>query len=337
MGEIYRAIGEEPVRLVVEEGGEVVGICSAVVVSAKRGRHLAVLYGPSAQMRNAKCEVRKGDTSHFDIRISHFLQVLVEKMKEIAKEKNCAFIRMSPFWSSSDPGADVLKSLGFRPSPLHMLAEHVWYLDLEGKTQEDVLMGMRKTTRNLIRRAEREGVVVERSNDAVRDLPIFFELYEETRRRHHFVPYPEDFIRAQVKHFSESDECALYIARFNGEPVAASVHMIYGGETSYHHGASTAKYPKCFASYALQWKAIRDAISRGDNIYNFWGIAPGRRVENGKWKVESAKHPFAGVTTFKTGFGGQVLELVHCMDLPITSKYYLTWGFEVFRKWKRGF
>jgi len=308
-----------------------VGVCQAVVVDARRGRHLGVLYGPVLAMdSNSKHQAPKESQISNSKALCHdedLVHELVGKLEEIAREKNCSFIRMSPFWDAADSRVDVLRKIGFKSSPLHMLAEHVWYLDLNGKTEEDVLMGMRKTTRNLVRRAEREGVVVERSDDAMRDLSIFFELYEETRKRHHFVPYSREFIQAQVRNFSEKEECALYIARFNDEPVAASVHMIYGGETSYHHGASTSKHPKRFASYALQWQAIRDSIRRGDRVYNSWGIAP----EGIK------KHPFAGVTTFKRGFGGQLMELVHCMDLPVSPKYYLTWGFEKVRKIKRGF
>jgi len=98
-------------------------------------------------------------------------------------------------------------------------------------------------------------------------------------------------------------------------------------ETSYHHGASTHKYPKIPASYLLQWTAITDSLKRGDNIYSFWGIAPDG----------AKKHPFAGVTLFKKGFGGEMLELVHCMDIPISKRYYLTRAFETYRKWRRGF
>ena len=249
---------------------------------------------------------------------------------------------MSSFWEKDDPNVEILRSLGFRSSPLHLLAEHIWYLDLRGKTEEQILMGMRKTTRNLVRRAEKEGVIVTVSKNPVQDLPIFFALYEETRRRHHFVPYSNEFIRAQVEKFSDSGSglgsgCILYIARYNGEPVAASVHMVYGGETSYHHGASSSNYPNSYASYLLQWTAIRDALKRGDRIYNFWGIAPVFQTENQKLEIRKPKHPFAGVTTFKTGFGGELLELAHCMDLPLSPKYFLTFGFETLRKWKRGF
>ena len=320
MGEVYRKAGEEPVRLsVIDDGGNIVALCQGIVVPARRGRHLAAMYGPVLKSINRSMEQWNN--------AQEIVMLMVDELKKVAKEKNCAFIRMSPFWQKDDPNVGILRSLGFRSSPLHLLAEHIWYLDLKGKTEEGILMGMRKTTRNLIRRAEKEGVTVVASDDPVRDLPVFFSLYEETRKRHHFVPYSEDFIRAQVEEFSKTNQCRFYIACHNNEPVAVSVHMVYGNETSYHHGASTTKYPNCYASYLLQWTAIKDALKRGDRIYNFWGISP----EGAK------KHPFAGVRTFKTGFGGELLELSHCMDLPVSPKYFLTFGFETMRRWKRRF
>jgi len=320
MGEVYRAIGEEPIRLAVMDGEAILAICQAIVVPARRGRHLVVMYGPVIHDECDNTIIRKYENTEI-------LRLMIDELKKIAKSEQCVCIRLSPFWQKDDAKVEVLRSLGFRSSPLHLLAEHIWYLDLRGKTEEQLLMSMRKTTRNLVRRAEREGVTVKTSDDPVRDLPIFFALYEETRRRHHFVPYSKEFIHAQVKEFAKTNECCLYIASFKGEPVASSVHMVYGGETSYHHGASTTKYPDCYASYLLQWTAIRDALRRGDRIYNFWGISP----------EGAMKHPFAGVRTFKTGFGGELFELMHCMDLPLSPKYIKTWVVEAVRKWKRGF
>jgi len=336
MGEVYRRIGEEPVRLEVREraGARIVGICQAIVVPAKRGKHLAIMYGPV--FRDGLSE---------ELRVSSFW-LLVDALKQVAREKNCTFIRMSPFWQQNSHGETSNQKLitrnsskpGFRPSPLHLLAEHIWFLDLRGKSEEDIRKGMRSTTRNLIGRAEREGVTIELSPDPVRDLPHFLVLHDETRKRHGFTPYTNDFFRAQVEVFAKKNQCALYLARYNGEVVSSSIHMVYGGETSYHHGASTFKYSKIPASYLLQWRAIQDALKRGDRVYNFWGVAP-VKMDNGKWIMDNAtkKHPFSGVTTFKTGFGGELLELQHCMDLPLSKKYVLTWGIETFRKWRRGF
>jgi lipid II:glycine glycyltransferase (peptidoglycan interpeptide bridge formation enzyme) len=327
MGEVYQEVGEEPVRLVVLDEGKIVGVCQAIIVPARRGKHLAIMYGPIVGKFEENPNHQSPITKQIPNPKSQISQLLIDELKKVAFEKGCAFIRISPFIPVGARHATPLKKMGFRKSPLHMLAEHIWYLDLKGKTEDDVMVGMRKTTRNLVRRAEKEGVTVKASENPVEDLKIFFELYEETRKRHHFVPYPNNFIQSQVETFAPKNQCALYIARYKGEPVAASVHMIYGGETSYHHGASTNKYPKCFASYALQWKAIQDAIARNDHIYSFWGISP----EGVK------KHPFAGVRTFKTGFGGQAIELQHCMDLQLSKKYWITFGIETIRKIKRGF
>ena len=314
MGEVYRDTNQPPIRLEVRDGNAVVGICQALLVPARRGRHLSVPYGPITD--------NNPQTTH----------ALVEELKNQAAKHNCSFIRLSPFApTTADPIPESL------PSPLHLLAEHIWYIPLtesriwknEGKqtTEEEILKNMRKNTRNLIRRAEREGVTIERSEDPIKDLSAFIELHEETRKRHSFTPYSNRFFEAQVRHFGARNECTLYKALYQGEIIATSVHMHTFGETSYHHGASTHKYDKVPASYLLQWTAIRDALERKDHVYNFWGISP-----------EGMKsHPFAGVRTFKTGFGGELLELQHCVDIPLKGSYKLTRAFELARKWKRGF
>ena len=334
MGEVYRDIGQEPVRLEVRENGQLIGTCQAIVVPARRGRHLMVQYGPLLTSNDA-------------------LKPLLDALKEKAREHRCSFIRMSPFWREGDPMVSRLSAEGALGSPMHLLSEYTWYIPLknanrwqdtefsiqnsEFRSEDSIKADMRKTTRNLIGRAQREGVTVEASKDPTNDLDIYFKLQEETHKRHGFVPYRESYIRAQVKHFAPKGEVIVYVARYQGEPVAASVHMSFGGITSYHHGASTHKYAKIPASYLLQWTAISEALHRGDDIYNFWGIAPRKVNEQGEEVIINPKHPFAGVTTFKTGFGGHPLPLMHCVDLPLTGSYNMTRAFEFVRKWKRGF
>ncbi len=319
MGEVYREIGQEPVRLELCDGGGITGICFGHIVPARRGRHLAVPYGPV--LKNLED-----------------LPLLLEELARITRAEKCSFVRMSPFWPEN--AKSFLSPL--RPAPMHLLGEHVWYLPLKepdpweptanrqsltARTEVSLLSAMRKTTRNLIRRAEKEGVTIKRSLDPLLDLEEFIALHDETRKRHHFTPYTNAFFRAQVAYFAPRKELTLYLAQYQGHTVATSVHMHFGGETSYHHGASSHAFSKIPASYLLQWTAIKDALKRGDGIYSFWGIAP----------PGSKKHPFAGVTLFKTGFGGNLINLAHCADLPLSSSYRLTRAFEILRKLKRGF
>ncbi len=346
MGEVYRRIGQEPIRLMVKEGDAVRGICFAHVVPARRGRHLSVPYGPVCEL---KIDPSFGSGGKLKIPV---LDLLMDELKKIARERDCSFIRMSPFWPKNGETNSLLRSFNIKNSPLHLLAEHLWYLPLTAhdswadlpltppptqtpKFEEDLFKSMRSTTRNLIRRAEKEGVIVTASADPVADLHHFLTLHDETRKRHGFTPYTNAFFRAQVEEFAKSGNVILYLARYQNEVIASSIHMHFGGETSYHHGASTHRFSKIPASYLLQWTAIRDALRRGDHVYNFWGIAPPN--PNPTPNPTPSRHPFAGVTLFKTGFGGHLLELTHCVDLPLSKKYYLTRGFEIVRKWRRGF
>lgn len=321
MGEVYRDCGQEPVRLTAQDAhGALTGICMALVVPARRGKHLSVPYGPVVASPEA-------------------LPPLLAALREEAARRGCTFLRVSPFMAAADLAswrvAVSQSGLTSLASPLHLLAEHLWLLPLtqEGpaggrsaaRTEEEILAGMRKTTRNLVRRAERDGVTVEASADPNADVDEFLRLHEETRKRHHFTPYTERFFRAQVRRFSAQGCCTVYLARHEGAVLATSIHMHFGGETSYHHGAS--RHTPVPVSYALQWKAITDALRRGDRVYNFWGIAP----------EGARRHPFAGVTLFKTGFGGGLHELLPCQDLPLSPAYRLTRAFETLRKWKRGF
>lgn len=350
MGEVYRDIGQEPVRLIAKDNERINGICFGHIVPAKRGKHLSIPYGPVISGKlQAESFKRTFDS-------------LLNELQRIAKERSCSFIRMSPFWPESqllssqysNSQSEVPKTV---PSPLHLLAEHLWLLPLKDgdnpRREESILSGMRKTTRNLIRRAERDGVTIEASSDPNRDLKIFLTLHNETRLRHGFTPYTDALFAAQIRHFCARSEATLYLARFQGEVIAASIHMHFAGETSYHHGASTGKFSKIPASYLLQWIAIRDALRRGDNIYNFWGIAPTSPAPHpspdgggatpplspfgGKGSGDRGKHPFSGVSLFKTGFGGELLNLQHCFDIPLSSKYWLTYVFEAVRRWRRGF
>lgn len=336
MGEVYRSLHQVPVRLEMRREGVIVGICFAHLVEARRGRHLSIPYGPlfSESLTPTDFET--------------LLPQLTEALREFGRKHQCSFVRLSPFLPAAHESDLTTRMPGLRPSPMHLLAEHLWYLPLYAKDpwtedgespmrpKDELFAELRKTTRNLVRRAEKDGVTIEASPAPMEDVKHFITLHDETRKRHGFTPYTNVFFRAQVEHFAKRNECTVYLAHYQGNVIASSIHMHAFGETSYHHGASADAYKKIPASYLLQWTAIEDAIKRGDRVYNFWGIAPQTSSDSDQPSF-SSRHPFAGVTLFKTGFGGKLLTLTPCQDLPLSSSYTLTRAFETFRKWKRGF
>jgi peptidoglycan pentaglycine glycine transferase (the first glycine) len=340
MGEVYASLGQAVHRFKVEHNGMIIALCQCITVPARRGRHLVVPYGPvfaSALTAEQQAEA---------------WEVLQQSLYALAQQEQVSFIRLSPFFAEGSTIQSVFSATpNSLTAPMHLLSEYVWHIPLtspntwlhngvatQPRAEDEIFMDLRKTTRNLVRRAQKEGVHVEASLDPLADIDMFIHLHEQTRKRHNFTPYSNAFFKAQLEQFTATNQCTLYKAFYNKEVISTSIHMHYGGETSYHHGASTAAHSKIPSSYLLQWHAITDAIARGDHTYSFWGVAPVVQDEQGKWRRTSTKpHPFAGVTTFKTGFGGTLLTISHCRDIVLSPKYYATRTFEFIRKWKRGF
>lgn len=334
MQTVYEHTNQHCARFAVRENGIIKAICMVIHVPARRGPHLSIPYGPMLKTSNTVEQNKE------------CIKLLLQAITQHALQKKCWFIRLSPHWPQAD---QTLLPANAIPAPLHLLAEHIWYLPLRQDcrwgttpapvTKDSLFMNLRKTTRNLVRRAQKDGVTIKQSSGLGEDFTQFLRLHEQTRKRHHFTPYTDAFFTAEVAAFSAINECTVYTAWYENECISASIHIHSRGETSYHHGASSSTHSKIPASYLLQWQAISDAFDRGDHVYNFWGIAPITQTDDGKWRIDAAyaNHPFAGVTLFKTGFGGNLLELVPCHDIPLNKKYYATRWFEQLRKWKRGF
>jgi len=103
--------------------------------------------------------------------------------------------------------------------------------------------------------------------------------------------------------------------------------IFWSGIGFYHQAASRGEYSKYSIPYLLQWEAIREAKRRGCKLYDFWGYTDPKAYP---------KHPWAGPTLFKMGFGGTAYEYVKTQDLPLSWRYWPVFVFESLRKIKRG-
>ena len=315
-GETQRALGEDVVRFSAVEGTAVRGCAQAVTVTARRGKFLHVPHGPViAGDREQRTGNREQETS-----AANTMRELVDALREEAKKRDCAFVRVSPMQERTTDTLRMYRENGFRPAPIYLHSENLWVLDVTS-SEETLLQQMRKTTRNLIRRAEREQVSVRLSHEE-KDVEIFFRLYAETVQREHFVPFSEKLIREEYRCFG-SEQAVIGIAEQHGQPRAAALAIFTPWSGFYHHGASIRIGGQSPASYALQWALIREAKRRGARFYNFWGIYP---PTNKRY----------GITTFKTGFGGGEVSLVPTQDLPLSLRYWPAFALDTMRRWKRG-
>lgn len=282
------------------------GSVQMIIKKAKRGRYMEIPGGP---LINWKIEKQ------------------VEQAKEIivktAKENRCVFVRLRPMLMANSLNLNILKRFGARKSPMHLAAEHTVILDLT-KSEETILAEMRRQTRYEVRRADKLGIKVEKGNS--KELfEEFHQIQKATALRQHFVPPDLKTLMAEREAFGKN--ATIYIAKTpEGEPIAYGLILVDGEEGDYYEAASTDLNRKLPGAYALQWQVIKDLKKKGIKRYNLWGIAPPNQPH----------HRYAGVTTFKTGFGGEIVTYVPAHDLVINRiKYAPDFLIETIRKKRR--
>ena len=303
-GEFHKSLGKKVFRKGFFVGGKIIGVMLSIVEDAKRARYLTVPGGPLIDWKEEK-----------------IFKAFVEEIKSIAKDTHSVFVRVRPQLTSDKFSKNLFKKYGFRDAPMHLHAELTSQLQLN-KSEDELLMRMRKTTRYEIRKAISQGIEVVKSSDQ-KLLKKFYNLQVETARRQNFVPFSEKFLLNQFEVFSKTDN-VLLLSAFKGKDLLAQAFIIfYGKEADYHYGASTNSGRKYPGAYLIQWEAIKEAKKRGIERYNFWGVSP----EN------ETQHRFYGVSLFKRGFGGQDVEYLHAQDLVVNKLLYgIDWTIENIRR-----
>lgn len=302
-GELNERDGSKIFRLGFFKDGRLVGICLSVKEKAKRGPHLLVPAGPV---------INWGDT--------RVIKLFLKSLNELAVREACWFVRVRPEILDTPQNRKLFSQLGFMSAPMHLYAENTWVLDIS-VSEEEILAGMRKTTRYLVRKGEKAGLALEVSADPD-NAKILYRLQSETVKRHGFVGFPEKLFKNEIDIFGKDGLAQVFLCRYGKKILATAIIIFYGDTAYYHFSGSASDYDKVPFSYFLQWQIIKDARKRGIKYYNFWGIAPNN----------NPNHRFAGVTLFKTGFGGERVDWLHAHDLPISRKYWLTYIFETARR-----
>lgn len=289
----YAKMNELLKNKVIIEDFDKKGHTLMVVRKAKRGKYLEIPCGPLANWNN------KED-----------IKTIINTIRQIATQEKCVFVRIRPQLIASQANLTLLSNLGLKPSPMHLAAEHTVIIDLK-KSEESLLSEMRRQTRYEVRRADKLGVKVTTSNSE----EIFKEFHKvqtETAKRQNFVPPNLKTLLAEREAFK--DDATIYVAKTaEGESIAYGLIIKSGKEADYYEAASTPLNRKLPGAYALLWQAMKDLKGQGYERFNLWGIAP----------AGQPNHRYAGVTTFKTGFGGEIIEYVPAHDLVISKIGYL--------------
>ncbi|NWF30962.1 peptidoglycan bridge formation glycyltransferase FemA/FemB family protein [Streptomyces sp. PKU-EA00015] len=200
---------------------------------------------------------------------------------------------------------------------------YVFRVPLVGRTVEDLWSGLNQEWRRNVRRARKEGV--ETVVGSAADLPEFYRLLRITEERDGFrlgrsLAYYER--QYAVLNAEEPGRMTLYLARHQGEILAAHTMIRVGRRVWYQTGASADHRREVRPSNLLQWRMMQDAHALGADVYDMRGVPstldPGDRGY--------------GLLRWKLGTGGEVVETLGEWERPLdgTANHALYRAFQAY-------
>lgn len=303
--EFHESRGKKVVRrLVLDDNEKIIGAYAGVVETAKRGTYMAIAGGPIIDWKDKK-----------------LVKAVFKDIAEQGKQNHCVFVRVRPQLELSEKSLKIMQELGLKKSPMYLSVEYAGILNLE-KSEEEILAGASQGFRRKLRKAQKEDIIVETSQDP-EIAKTFYALEVEHAKRQKFVAFSEDFLVKQFTAFAKNNEVIMYTAKKDGEILAQNFMIFYGNEASYHYGVSSPLGTKYSAAPLLHMKAMEEARKRGIKRYNLWGIVG----------LNETKHRFYGVSEFKRSFGCEEFKYTPAHDLILNkTKYLLNKTVETVRK-----
>jgi lipid II:glycine glycyltransferase (peptidoglycan interpeptide bridge formation enzyme) len=208
--------------------------------------------------------------------------------------------------------AEQLEQLGWQPPAAAKgfaagQPQYVFQLPLAGRTVDDVFAGFNQLWRRNARKADKAGVEV--VHGTADDLPAFHELYALTAERDGFTPRPLSYFQTMFRALTDEDpdRIRLYLARHEGDLLAATISVRVGTHAWYSYGASADHKREVRPSNAIQWRMIQDAHAAGATVYDLRGITDTLDPDD----------PLYGLIQFKLGTGGEAVEYLGEWDYAI--------------------
>lgn len=191
-------------------------IAAAMLLSHKRRFNVNEFYSPRGFL--------------LDFNNKELLEFFVKEVKDFVHKHNGYVLRIDPYviYKQRDINGDIvedgldntsivnhLKSLGFKKVPTNNMEQVSWMfsLDLEGKTEDQILKEMKPNTRNNIRKAEKLGITMkELSYD---ELDRFQNIMIETGERKGFAIRNVEYFQNMYKLFHDDEEVKYYVTELN--------------------------------------------------------------------------------------------------------------------------
>lgn len=222
------------------------------------------------------------------------MQLIVEDLQQLPFASICIQPnpRMGPYWAEAAP-----KSAIAIPRLAHVI-------DIRSGFDDIWNHHFAKQTRTMVRRAERNGVTVERDTTG-RLMPVFYELYRRSidrwaeqqneplalARFRFRMRDPYAKFEALAKALGEA--CHVWVASIDGEPAAASIVLQYHNVTDTRNAMNKALAGQTGANDLILKLAIEEACTAGCNFYHLGESGTSVGLDSFKRRFGAVRYPYA--------------------------------------------
>jgi peptidoglycan pentaglycine glycine transferase (the first glycine) len=249
-------------------------------------------------------------------------KTLITKIFEIIQSYNSIFLRIDPPLTRDQSREELLFKNKFRKARCNTQPQATIIMDIS-QNYENILKGMRGSTRRKILTAEHKGVEVI-SGDFVHLSP-FYELMKITSKRGGFVPKSFEYYQKQWETFQQYNQVGFFLACFQENIIAAHIAYCFGQHAAFFHQVSSSEYGNLNANSLLVGEEIKWAKSRNCISYDLWGIpddieatTPGEINCNEEERTDG----LWGVYKFKRGFSKNIVCFIGTFDLVLKPLLY---------------
>jgi peptidoglycan pentaglycine glycine transferase (the first glycine) len=256
---------------------------------------------------------------------------LFEAIRQLCRSRHAFMCKIEPDLPASAALSTRLARHGFHPSRQTVQPPRTILIDIS-VDEGQILERMKSKTRYNIRLSGRKGVQVHEGSR--QDLDAFNQLMAITGRRDSFgVRSPEYYERA-YDIFGQT-EAGLFVATFEGQPLAGLLALACGHKAWYIAGASGNEHRDKMPTYAVQWAAIRWAKARGCTTYDLCGV-PDEDEDVLEAHFAERHDGLWGVYRFKRGFGGRVVRYAGAFDCAYNKPLYWIYNLALKLRKQRG-
>jgi lipid II:glycine glycyltransferase (peptidoglycan interpeptide bridge formation enzyme) len=215
---------------------------------------------------------------------------------QLREQTSALFLRFDPYILAHEKPL-AIHEYSAKPATQNYHPPDTIILDLsQGSTA--ILNGLKKKRRYDIRKALKsfQIEVIAAKNVKPQDIDDFYHLLTSTADQNKFSPHSKKYYADFLRELS--DYATLWFARDGKNRVATSILTVCEDKALYYFAALTTDdaIRKNNPSHAIVWKQIEYAAERKATTFDLLGVAP---------TDAKPSHPYAGITVFKEGFGGQ--------------------------------